>query len=196
GQSAGAEYRVAAYRNRIDDYISGLDISGSAAASSACGAANAGACKLTVNIGQATISGFEAQGRLKVAAGQWLNAGLSLLRGENDTLGEPLFQMPADELSLGWEGRVAEGWSADLTGRFVREQTRVATVFAKGRENATAGFATADLGATYRWQKQSVRVAVKNLADKGYHEHLAEGVSGQEIQAPGRSLQLSWKGSF
>lgn len=196
GQSEDAEYRVAAYRNRIDDYITGLDISGSAAASAACGAANAGACKLTVNIGQATITGFEAQGRLKVAAGQWLNAGLSLLRGENNSLSEPLFQMPADELSLGWEGRVAEGWSADLTARLVREQTRVATVFAKGRENATAGFATADLGATYRWQKQSVRVALKNLADKGYHEHLAEGVSGQEIQAPGRSLQLSWKGSF
>ena len=32
--------------------------------------------------------------------------------------------------------------------------------------------------------------------DKAYHEHLAEGVSGQEILAPGRSLQLTWKGSF
>lgn len=187
GQNDSVSYQIAAYRSRISDYITGR-ITGATV--------NGMRVKATENIGRATITGFEAQGKLKVAAGQWLNAGLSVLRGDNDTLGEALFQMPADELSLGWEGRVAEGWTADLTGRLVRRQDRVATVFAQGTENATPGFATADLGATYRWQKQSLRVAVHNLADKAYHEHLAEGVSGQEIQAQGRSLQLTWKGSF
>jgi hemoglobin/transferrin/lactoferrin receptor protein len=37
---------------------------------------------------------------------------------------------------------------------------------------------------------------VRNVADKRYHEHLAEGVSGQEIAAPGRNGSLSWEGRF
>ena len=73
----------------------------------------------------------------------------------------------------------------------------VATVFSRGTEDATAGFATADVGATWRYARDhSLRMAVKNLADKAYHEHLTEGVSGQEIQAPGRSLSLAWRGAF
>ena len=40
------------------------------------------------------------------------------------------------------------------------------------------------------------RVALKNLFDRAYHEHLAEGVSGQEFHMPGRSLVLSWKGGY
>jgi hemoglobin/transferrin/lactoferrin receptor protein len=142
------------------------------------------------------LTGLELQGRWQFAAGQWATAAYSHVRGENKDLNEPLFQVPADELSLGWEGNIASGWSGDATLRLVKRQDRVATVFSRGTENATAGFASADLGATYRWQKQSVRIALKNLADKAYHEHLTEGVSGQEIQAPGRSLMVSWQGEF
>ena len=99
------------------------------------------------------------------------------MRGTNDAQGEPLFQMPADELSLGWEGAVAQAWTADATLRLVKRQDRVATVFSRGSENATPGFGTIDMGATWRYAKaQSLRVALKNLADKAYHEHLAEGV--------------------
>jgi hemoglobin/transferrin/lactoferrin receptor protein len=105
--------------------------------------------------------------------------------------------MPANELSLGWEGHVAPGWTADVTGRFVSEQDRVATAFSRGSENKTAGFTTADLGATYKLNKQhSFRVALKNAFDRKYHEALTEGVSGQEIHMPGRSLLVSWKGDF
>jgi hemoglobin/transferrin/lactoferrin receptor protein len=119
------------------------------------------------------------------------------VRGTNEELDEPLFQMPADELALGWEGAVAAGWTTDVTGRFVRRQNRVATVFSRGSENATAGFATLDIGATWQPTKRHrLRVALKNLFDRKYHEHLAEGVSGQEIPLPGRSLVLTWKGDF
>ena len=129
--------------------------------------------------------------------GHWLKAGLSVVRGTNNQLDEPLLQMPADELTLGWEGGVAAGWTMDVTGRFVRRQDRVATVFSRGSENATPGFATADIGATWRYAKsQSLRIGVKNLFDREYHEHLTEGVSGQEFHMPGRSLVLSWKGDF
>ncbi len=188
GAHDSLNYTVSAYRNRIDDYIAGRPT----------GAFVGGLpVKQTVNLGEAMIEGVEASARWRFARSQWLNLGYSRLRGENKDLNEPLFQMPADELSLGWQGTVAAGWTADATLRLARKQDRVATAFARGTENATPGFATFDLGATWQYAKrQSIRVALKNLADKAYHEHLAEGVSGQEIQAPGRGLVLAWQGKF
>lgn len=40
-------------------------------------------------------------------------------------------------------------------------------------------------------KRQTLRLALRNLADKSYHEHLSEGASGTEIEAPGRSLQVT-----
>lgn len=196
GATTRFDYRMAVYRTRIDDYITGLDISGTAEAAAVCGPANAAACKRTVNLGQVTLEGIEAEGRWQFVDGHWLSAGLSMVRGTNEDLDEPLFQMPADELGLGWEGRVAPAWTLDTRLRLVRRQDRLAAVFARGSENPTAGFATLDIGATWRRGKQSVRVAMRNLADKAYHEHLTEGVSGQEVQAPGRSLDVVYNGKF
>ena len=196
GATTNFNYTVSAYHHRIDNFITGQILTGASAAA-ACGASNAGSCKKTVNLGSATIQGAEARARWQVVNGQWLTAGYSRLRGQNDDLDEPLFQMPADETTLGWIGRVAPGVKADFTLRLVRGQDRVATQFTRGTENATAGFATADLGATWQYAKgQSLRLAVRNLADKAYHEHLAEGLPGTEIRAPGRSGQLVWRGSF
>lgn len=190
------QYSASVYRNRITDHITGQQITG-AAAIAACGAPNAAFCKQTVNLGEVVIDGLEASARWQFGRDQWLSAGYSRLRGENKDLSEPLFQMPADELSLGWEGKVGAGWTADAILRLVAKQDRVATVFARGTENATSGFGTLDLGATWNYAKdQSLRVAMKNAGDKAYHEHLAEGVSGQEIRAPGRSLQLVWRGKW
>lgn len=196
GANATVDYGISAYYNQIDNYITGQLLTG-AAATAACGAPNAANCKKTVNLGSATIKGVEAHARWQFVSGQWLTAGYSMVRGQNDDLNEPLFQMPADEVSLGWLGSVIPGVKADFTLRLVDRQDRIATQFTKGAENATAGFGTADLGATWQFAKnQSLRFAVKNLADKTYHEHLTEGVSGWEIKAPGRSFQLAWRGSF
>ena len=196
GANAAVDYGFAAYYNQIDNYITGQILSGNAA-TAACGAANAANCKKTINLGSATIKGLEAHARWQFVNGQWLSAGYSRVRGDNDDLNEPLFQMPADEISLGWLGRVMPAVKADFTLRLVDRQARVATQFTRGAENATAGFVTADLGATWQIDKRnSLRFAIKNLADKTYHEHLTEGVSGAEIKAPGRSVQLAWRGSF
>lgn len=196
GANATVDYKISAFFNQIDNYLSGQILSGTRAVA-ACGAANAANCKKTVNLGSATIKGLEAQARWQVVAGHWLSAGYSRVRGTNDDFNEPLFQMPADEISLGWLGTVLPGVKADFRLRLVDDQARVATRFTKGSENPTAGFVTADLGATWQIDKRnSLRFAVKNLADKTYHEHLTEGVSGYEIKAPGRSVQLAWRGSF
>ena len=105
--------------------------------------------------------------------------------------------MPADTLSLGWEGRVATDWSVDATALLVRPQKRVATRFTRGQEDASAGYGVVDVGATWRYARgQSLRLAIKNLGDKRYHEHLAEGLPGLEPHAPGRSLRIGWEGQF
>lgn len=188
GENQDLQYSASVYRNRITDYITGQPTGGFV---------NGLPVKQTVNLGAVEIQGLEASARWQLRRGQWLTAGYSRLRGTNKDLNEPLFQMPADELSLGWEGRVAPAWTADATLRLVARQSRVATAFARGTENASAGFGTLDLGATWRYaSQQSLRLALRNVADKAYHEHLAEGVSGQEIQAPGRSVQVTWQGKF
>lgn len=193
GETATLSYQVNAFHSKIGNYLTGQTMN--AATTPAC-AGNA-FCKKTVNLGSATIKGLEAKVAWQVVANHWLNAGYSRIRGTNDDMGEPLFQMPADELSLGWIGQVLPGVKADFTLRLVDEQERVATRFTNGTENRTAGFVTADLGATWQFAKnQHLRLAVRNLADKRYHEHLAEGLSGSEINAPGRSVQISWRGSF
>ncbi|MBV2234936.1 MAG: TonB-dependent receptor [Sterolibacterium sp.] len=196
GQNTQWVWSAALYRNRISDYMSGLDISGTASAAALCGP-NAGACKQTVNIGKVVIDGMDVEAQWQFRSQQWLNARLSVLRGKNHDLNEPLFQMPADELGLGWEGQIAAGWTADVTTRFVRQQNRLATVFSRGTEDRTGGYATADIGVSYRLNAHhSLRAVVKNLFDRDYHEHLTEGLSGQEISMPGRSLGLSWNGRF
>ena len=188
GENQDLQYSASVYRNRITDYITGQP-TGSFV--------NGLPVKRTVNLGAVEIQGLEASARWQLRRGQWLTAGYSRLRGTNKDLNEPLFQMPADELSLGWEGRVAPAWTADATLRLVARQSRVATAFARGTENTSAGFGTLDLGATWRYaSQQSLRLALSNVADRAYHEHLAEGVSGQEIQASGRSVQVTWQGKF
>ena len=193
GETSALNYQVSAFYNKIDNYLTGQIMP--AATTPAC-AGNA-FCKKTVNLGSATIKGFEAKVAWQVSGSHWLNASYSRIRGENDDMNEPLFQMPADEVSLGWIGQIMPGVKGDFTLRLVDEQKRVATRFTNGTENRTAGFVTADLGATWQFAKnQSLRLAVRNIADKTYHEHLSEGLSGSEIKAPGRNVQIAWRGSF
>ena len=65
-----------------------------------------------------------------------------------------------------------------------------------------AGFVTADaelgwrFGALAAFDATTLAVGVHNLADKRYHEHQTEGVSGNELAAPGRGIALSLNGSF
>ncbi|MFP3874989.1 MAG: TonB-dependent receptor [Thiohalophilus sp.] len=188
GADEDLSYNLAAYRNRISDYITGQPTNQTR---------NGLPVKQTVNLGSVTITGLEAELDWQALPGHWLSLAYSRLRGENNDLNEPLYQMPADELSLGWNGRVAAGWKADTTLRLVRRQDRVATTFSNGTEDPTPGFATLDVGATWEYaREQSLRLAVTNLNDKRYHEHLTEGDSGQEIKQPGRSFHLIWQGSF
>lgn len=196
GADGRLEYAAAIFRNRISNYITGMPLEG-AAAVAACGQQQAAICKQNVNLGSVTIKGLEAGARWQVASGHWLTGAYTRIRGENNDLHEPLYRMPADVLTLGWEGRVAPGWTLDAQMRATAKQKRVATAFSRGTEDATAGYTLFDVGAT--WQPragQSLRIAIRNLTNRSYHDHLAVGLPGFEVKAPGRSLAISWNAEF
>lgn len=194
GDSGELDYAVALWRNRISNYITGSQLTGADAM--VCGA-QAAACKQTVNLGRATLSGLGASVNWQAAPGHRLSVGYSHVRGTNRDLGEPLFQMPADFVTLGWQGRIAPQWSLDARALLVRKQTRVASAFTRGGEDATPGYGVLDVGASWHPGKDHIlRLAVLNVGNKRYHDHLTEGVPGQEIKALGRSFFVSWQGRF
>ena len=78
----------------------------------------------------------------------------------------------------------------------------MATRFAAGTEDPTSGFATADLQFGWRigrlgaMRAASIDIRLVNLFDRRYHEHLVDGISGQELPAPGRGLIVGLNGRF
>ena len=190
----GLQYQLAAFYTRIDDYIAGR-------VTGVVNPQNGLPFKLTENLDKVTIYGIEGSASMPVGAFV-ADVGFTWLRGENHQDDEPLYQMPAPELTLGIGQPAERGfwWRAQL--RAVTEQDRIATRFSNGTEDATAGFVTAD--AEFGWQfgkvgafeSAGLAVQLTNLADKRYHEHQTEGVSGNELAAPGRGIALGLNGSF
>lgn len=191
GSLAANRYGVALYRTDIRDYIAGR-ITGTV------NAAIGLPVKQTENLAQVVITGLEGEIEHRIAAGDWYaRAALTLQRGDNQSDDEPLYQMPPHELALGLAWRPQAPWSAWSRLRAAARQERIAAKFSNATENPSAGFATFDLGGAYQISKNTVvRLAVNNLLDRGYHEHLSEGVSGQEIPMPGRNITLNLKGNF
>lgn len=194
GRADGMEYRAAAFHTTVKDFIAGR----------ITGANHAGTdlpIKLTENLDKVVIYGLEGGASLPVGA-YVLDGAFTWLRGDNKQDDEPLYQMPAPELRLGIGQPAERGlrWRAQARG--VAKQDRIATQFSNGTENTTPGYATVDLSAGWGFGKVGnlaaldLDASVSNLLDKGYHDHLTDGISGREIQAPGRSFNLTLKGSF
>ena len=196
GSKPTLEYQIALHQQDIDDYISGKILRNGATDPAITGCSSA-YCKQTVNLGSATIKGLDASADWQWTEGQWLSAALSVIRGRNNDLDEDLFQMPADELNLGWRMALTSRLQLAADWRYVAKQDRVATQFSRGSENPSDSFSTLDL--SLAWQVNSrhdLQLALTNLGDEEYHEHLTEGQAGTEIKAPGRGLQLHWQGHF
>jgi iron complex outermembrane receptor protein len=148
----------------------------------------------------ATLYGAETSVQIRVDP-QWsVPTALAYVRGENDTEGKPLPEIPA------LEGRAAvrcdftkpgPGW-VELGGRFIDRQYRIDAAFG---EDKTPGYAV--------WHLRSrldvghgieLRVGVENLLDKEYNEHLTREAinvppgdlaAGDEIPQPGRSFVVA-----
>lgn len=193
GRDGQLDYHLAAFHTRIDDYIAGR----------VTGAVNPQGLQIkrTENLDKVTIRGFE--GGISMPVGVFVaDAGFTWLHGKNHQDDEPLYQMPANELRLGLGQPAERGfyWHGQL--RLVAEQDRIAKRFSNGTENKTSGFVTADANFGWRFGKvggfasTGIDVRLTNLFDKRYHEHLTDGISGQEISAPGRGIAVSLNGSF
>src|SRR5690606_17301577 len=193
GRDGRLGYQVAAFHTRIDDYIAGRVITGQMQQGLPV--------KRTENVDEVAIYGLE--GNLDLPLGAFmLDAGFTWLRGENQQYDEPLYQMPAHELRLGIGQPAERGLSWHTGVRAVAEQDRIARQFSGGSEDATPGYALVDARLGYGFGNlgvlDSARVDLRlnNLLDKRYHEHLADGSSGQELAAPGRGAVLALSGSF
>lgn len=194
GRTAKLEWQLAAFRTRIDDYIAGR----------VTGAIAPGAglpIKLMENLDRAVLRGFEGSATAPVGA-LVVDAAFTWLRGDNRQDDEPLYRIAPPELRVGVGQPAQRGFHWRAQWRAVSGQDRVATRFSNGTEDATPGFATVDLSAGWKFgqlwglRDASVLVRMSNIFDRSYHEHLQEGLSGQELLAPGRSLSVAFRGSF
>ena len=103
-------------------------------------------------------------------------------------------------MGLGQPADLGFSWHTGL--RAVAKQTRIAKKFSNGTEDKTSGFVTADINLGYGFgsvaglKASRLDLQLSNLANKKYHEHLTDGLSGYELKAPGRGVTLAFSGSF
>lgn len=186
-------YQVAAFYTQVDDYIAGR-VTGQ-------NHPNGLPIKKTENLDKVEIYGFEGKLELPVSL-ILVDAGFTWLHGTNKEDNEPLYEMPANELRLGVGQPSEQGFNWHTGIRAVAKQDRVASNFTNGSEDETSGFVTLDARLGYSFgkaaglQSSQVNLKLNNLLDKKYHEHLTDGISGQELKAPGRGVVLAFSGSF
>ncbi len=187
-------FQVAAFYTRIDDFIAGRE-------TGANHPLNRLAIKQAENLSKVIIYGFEGNFEVPLST-LVVDTGFTWLRGKNKQDNEPLHQMPANELRLGIGQPAERGFSWHTGLRAVAKQDRIAKRFSNGSENETAGFVTVDarvgygFGAMAGLKSSHVDLQLSNLANKKYHEHLTDGISGQELKAPGRGVILAFGGAF
>ncbi|HTN33029.1 MAG TPA: TonB-dependent receptor, partial [Marinobacter sp.] len=197
GRGYLGEYQLAAFYTRIDDYIAGR----------VTGATHPGnnlPIKQTENLSDVKIYGAEASFIVPMEAINAsapsidLDGSLTWLRGENKQDNEPLYQMPAPELTLGLGQQSRPGFNWHGQVRAVAKQDRTADIFSGNTEASTPGYATVDVllgwgfGATGDLSNLKVTLEGNNLLDKRYREHLTEG----EILSPGKGLIARLEGNF
>ncbi|MBK1852018.1 TonB-dependent receptor [Marinobacter sp. 1-4A] len=197
GRGRFGEYQLAAFYTRIDDYIAGR-------VTGANNPANNLPIKQTENLDEVTIYGAEAgfimpfEALVASAPSVDIDGSLTWLRGENKQDNEPLYQMPAPELTLGVGQQSRPGFNWHGQVRAVAEQDRTADTFSNNTETSTPGYATVDI--TLGWNFDSIGDMNKlkftlegnNLLDKQYRAHLTDG----DILSPGRGLVARLESNF
>jgi iron complex outermembrane receptor protein len=186
---------VSAFYGRIDDYI--LIQSNYTKPGLMMGATR------TVSIARnidATTWGGETGLQYRFSPHWKGSASLAYTRGENDTDGHALGQMPPLEgrLGLDWE---AGPWSAGTLLRLAARQNRIAMNEGNivGQDlGKTAGFGVFSINGGYRWNKSArITFGIDNLFNKTYAEAISKSgalVQGYEqtirVNEPGRTVWL------
>ncbi len=194
GRDGLQAFQLAAFYTRIDDYIAGR-------VTGATYPQNGLAIKQAENLSKVVIYGLEGQVEVPLSVFV-VDAGFTWMRGKNKQDNEPLYQMPANELRLGIGQPAERGFSWHTGLRAVAKQDRIAKKFSNGGEDKTDSFITADarvgygFGALAGLKSSQVELQLSNLTNEKYHEHLTDGISGQELKAAGRGVTLAFSGAF
>jgi iron complex outermembrane receptor protein len=147
----------------------------------------------------ATLAGIDLSFLYRPAERWSIPGSVFYVRGEDDTRGEPLPEIPPLEVRLAgrrsFPGRLS-GW-LELGGRYAAEATRIDPDFP---ENETPSFTVWHLRGRFDVARYlAVEAGVENLFDEEYWEHLTREAAnnvpgltpGQEIPQPGRFLTVA-----
>jgi hemoglobin/transferrin/lactoferrin receptor protein len=143
-----------------------------------------------INIGEARYEGLELEAEY-VLRSMYVRAEASHMKGTDETTGQPLNTIPADELGLSLGYSVVPrtlmlGWRSE----FALRQDEVDAL-----GTATAGYGAHSVFATWKpnngWLRGAeVRFGVDNVLDKYYRRHLSY------LDAEGRTFKLSFGQTF
>ena len=164
--------KVSVFRNKIDDFIDAeyIDVNNDSFPP---------ANNFTddtfqyVNIANATIRGAELE--LMYDARDWfLGVGAHHIRGKNETTGEGLYSIPADQLTLTVGFRAMEDkLVAGTRTRFVADQHRIPSPSAVTVFEAADAYTVVDLFASYQLNDNAVvTLNIDNLFDVTYRPYL------------------------
>jgi len=140
----------------------------------------------------ATLYGGECTWRYRLPAFFYLNGGLSFTSGRDDTMNEPLPEIPSLEgnIALAFDRKP---WSAELNAVFADRQDRVSSSLG---ETETPGWGVLNLTTGLIREKMSFRIGVKNILDKQYEKNLSYQRdpfrSGIVVPETGRSFYLTF----
>ena len=154
--------------------------------------------KQFINLDKASQTGVEFSFNVKASDNLTFTSDLSYTKAENKDFDEPLAHIPPFMANLGAKYDAENYWFA-LSSRLVARQDRISTSF---MEEETPGFGTLDFRAGFNpFEGVSIGVAVLNIFDKNYYEHLnfsyqnSNTLSGK-IYEPGRNFTTYLKYQF
>jgi len=154
--------------------------------------------KQFINLDKASQTGVEFNFNVKATENITFTSELSYTKADNKDFDEPLAHIPPFMANLGVKYEAENYWFA-LKSRLVAKQDRISNTF---MEEETPGFGTLDFRAGFLpFKGVSIGVAVLNIFDKNYYEHLnfsyknSTTLSGR-IYEPGRNFTTYLKYQF
>lgn len=154
--------------------------------------------KQFINLDKASQTGVEFSFNVKASDNLTFTSDISYTHAENKDFDEPLAHIPPFMANLAAKYEADNYWFA-LSSRLVGRQDRISTTF---MEEETPGFGTLDFRAGFTpFDGVSVGVAVLNIFDKNYYEHLNfsyqnSNILSGRIYEPGRNFTTYLKYQF
>lgn len=145
------------------------------------------------NVGEAMVSGAEAEAKVRAWAALWLRANLAYVFGHNSTANDPVGGIPPlmGLFGLKWS---AEAFALEAFTRFAGDQDRLSAddrIDPRIQPGGTPGWATANLRGDARfWNGMRLALGLENALDRNYREH------GSGINAPGRNFTANVQWGF